>query len=117
MDYPSLDADVLAMGVVWGVAACGGDPISFRGGRIDALSAGPPGVPVPEQDIETFAEKFRLQGFNKAEMIGLVACGHTLGGVKSSDFPDIVQPPPDHPDEEEEFVGFFDGTHAFDHAV
>jgi len=102
------------MGVVWSVAACGGAPIPFRGGRIDALSAGPPGVPVPEEDLATHTEKFRLQGFNKEEMIALVACGHTLGGVKSSDFPDIVQPTLDQGGDA---FGFFDGTHKFDHAV
>jgi hypothetical protein len=35
-------------------------------------------------------EKFRLQGFNATEMIQLVACGHTIGGVRSVDFPQVV---------------------------
>jgi len=100
------------MGVVWSVAACGGAPIPFRGGRVDALSAGPPGVPEPEQDLAMHIEKFRLQGFNRTEMIALVACGHTLGGVRSPDFPDIVQPAPAR-----DVFGFFDGTDKFDHAV
>ena len=33
---------------------------------------------------------FKRQGFNRDEMIGLVACGHTLGGIHGVDFPEIV---------------------------
>jgi len=102
------------MGVVWGVSACGGPIILFRGGRIDSLAAGPLGVPEPHQDIATHTEKFRLQGFNQAEMISLVACGHTLGAVRSTDFPDIVPPNPAEP---WTVFGPFDGTAKFDHSV
>jgi len=107
------------MGVVWGVSACGGPIIPFRGGRIDSLKAGPLGVPEPHQDIATHTEKFRLQGLNQAEMISLVACGHTLGAVRSDDFPDIV-PPNSNPNPNQPFrsvFGPFDGTAKFDHSV
>lgn len=85
-------SDVLAMASVFAIASCGGPLIPYRGGRIDALKAGPYGVPQPFEDIQTHTERFRKQGFSQSEMISLVACGHTLGGVRSSDFPEIVPP-------------------------
>ena len=57
-------------------------------------------------------QRFSLQGFNQTEMIGLVACGHTLGGVNNIDFPSIVQVPGPTL-----FNREFDGTDAFDNAV
>ncbi|KAF6763410.1 heme peroxidase [Ephemerocybe angulata] len=105
-------ADVIALGVVHSVVERGGPLIPFRGGRIDATEAGPAGVPEPTQTLEEHTEKFRKQGFNKTEMIELVACGHTLGGVTAGDFPDIidnttaVKP-----------VSEFDTTRTFDNAV
>ncbi|EAU88828.2 hypothetical protein CC1G_01201 [Coprinopsis cinerea okayama7 len=105
-------ADVIAIGTILGVASCGGPIIPFRGGRIDALSADVAGVPEPHQDLETHTEIFRRQGFSQEEMIGLVACGHTMGGVRSSDFPDIVPPQ----DDSERFADF-DDTHEFDNDV
>ncbi|KAF9051481.1 heme peroxidase [Panaeolus papilionaceus] len=83
-------ADVIAIGAAGAVANCGGPIITLRGGRVDAKQAGNPGVPEPHQDLQIHIEKFRLQGFNSTEMIELVACGHTLGGVESKDFPSIV---------------------------
>jgi hypothetical protein len=41
------------------------------------LEAGPLGVPEPFQDL--------------AEMIALVACGHTIGSVHGADFPNLVR--------------------------
>lgn len=64
----------------------------FRGGRVDALSADIPGVPEPDQDLATHTAMFQQQGFSAEEMIGLIACGHTIGGVRSSDHPEIVAP-------------------------
>jgi hypothetical protein len=52
--------------------------IPFRGGRIDAKEAGPPGVPQPQQDLATHIADFRRAGFNETEMIGLLACGVSL---------------------------------------
>ncbi|PPR01719.1 hypothetical protein CVT24_001595 [Panaeolus cyanescens] len=92
-DYQSFKSDVIALGAVMAVAACGGPIIPFRAGRIDATGPGVFGVPEPHQSLEAHTESFRLQGFNRSEMISLVACGHTLGGVSSADFPDIVSPP------------------------
>lgn len=74
---------------------------------MDALTAGRLGVPEPQQTLQSHTESFRQQGFSPTEMIGLVACGHTLGAVRTADFPDIV-PNGDTT---------FDTTTAYDHAV
>lgn len=83
-------SDLLAMSVVVATMACGGPIIPFRGGRIDAMKAGVYGVPEPDQDLATHTAIFAKQGFNTAEMITMVACGHTLGGVHGVDFPQIT---------------------------
>jgi catalase (peroxidase I) len=87
-------ADIIALGAVFAVATCGGPIIPYRGGRSDAWTAGPSGVPVPQQDIQSLTSSFQKSGFNPSEMIQLVACGHTLGGVRSTDFPELVPPGP-----------------------
>ncbi|KAF9050033.1 heme peroxidase [Panaeolus papilionaceus] len=108
-------SDLIALGAVMAVAACGGPIIPFRGGRIDATGPGVFGVPEPHQSLEAHTESFRLQGFNRSEMIGLVACGHTLGGVTSADFPDIVTPP--NSTASLPIVKTFDSTTAYDKKV
>ncbi|KAG6804791.1 hypothetical protein H0H93_006705, partial [Arthromyces matolae] len=70
------------MGAVLGVASCGGPIIPYRAGRIDATQAGSATVPEPQQDLQTHIASFERQGFNQTEMIALVACGHTIGGVR-----------------------------------
>lgn len=67
-----------------------GPKVDFRGGRIDATEANTPGVPEPNQDLESHIASFARQGFNETEMISLVACGHSFGGVQHSAFPDTV---------------------------
>ncbi|KAF9470970.1 heme peroxidase [Pholiota conissans] len=108
-------ADIIALGAVWGVAACGGPVIKYKGGRKDAVGPRAPGVPEPNQDLATHVEKFRLQGFNATEMIQLVACGHSFGGVRSVDFPDVVKPNASAPGG----IGLarFDTTEKYDPAV
>ncbi|KAK7039914.1 peroxidase [Favolaschia claudopus] len=83
-------ADVIAMGVVMSVFGCGGPIIPFRAGRLDAHEAGPEIVPQPDQDLDSHRAAFVRMGFNESEMIALTACGHTLGGVRTVDFPDII---------------------------
>ncbi|KXN91499.1 Putative L-ascorbate peroxidase 6 [Leucoagaricus sp. SymC.cos] len=85
-------ADVIALGGVFAVATCGGPIIPFRGGRVDTWTAGGFGTPEPQQDLATLTESFRKQGFSSTEMIALTACGHTIGGVRDSDFPMLVSP-------------------------
>ncbi|RFU75382.1 wsc domain-containing [Trichoderma arundinaceum] len=90
-------ADLFAIATVMALGDCsdGKVIIPFRGGRVDAVGPGPSGVPEPQQDLATHTESFANQGFNVTEMIALVACGHSIGGVHGVDFPTIVPNPPD----------------------
>ncbi|KAH8930466.1 heme peroxidase [Atractiella rhizophila] len=102
-------ADLEALGVIFSLVGCGGPLIPFRSGRIDATSEGRAGVPQPQEDLATHIEAFRKQGFNQTEMIQLVACGHSLGGVRQIDFPEIVTA---------EDMNFFDGSgNHFDRSI
>ncbi|KAB5563368.1 heme peroxidase [Coniochaeta sp. 2T2.1] len=83
-------ADLIAAGVYASVRSCGGPAVPVRAGRIDATSGGSPGVPQPQNTIGTFTDQFDRMGFTVPEMIQVVACGHTLGGVHTTEFPDIV---------------------------
>ena len=85
-------ADSIAISaiVAAGITSNGSVIVPLWGGRVDAKEAGVPGVPEPQQDLATHTAKFAGQGFNVSEMIGLVACGHTIGGVHGKDFPEIV---------------------------
>ncbi|KAJ3745485.1 heme peroxidase [Lentinula detonsa] len=103
-------ADTIALGAVFAVAGCGGPLIPFSAGRVDATEAGPETVPEPQQDLASHTEAFRRQGFTPTEMIGLVACGHTLGGVRQVDFPLVVT-------DTEDVLQTFDTTTNFDNAV
>lgn len=85
-------ADLIALGVYTSVRSCGGPAVPFRAGRIDATERGPTGVPQPQNSILTFQQQFERIGFTNEEMIQVTACGHTLGGVHSQEFPDIVPP-------------------------
>jgi catalase (peroxidase I) len=85
-------ADFVALAATVTLGACSNGSIilPFRAGRVDATGPGPTGVPEPQQDIETHTQIFARQGFNASEMIALVACGHSIGGVHGVDFPEIV---------------------------
>lgn len=72
------------------VAKCGDLYVPLRLGRIDATDAGIEGVPQAETDLNTSTQRFATAGFTDTEMITLVACGHTVGGVHSVDHPEIV---------------------------
>ncbi|KAJ7057892.1 L-ascorbate oxidase [Mycena amicta] len=115
--YPSKyisRADIIAIGTVFAVAACGGPAIPLRGGRIDTNIAGPYGVPNASDPIDSLTNNFAKQGFNVSEMIQLVACGHTLGGVRYPDFPTVVSAGPNTADT---VVDLFDETQQFDHNI
>lgn len=88
-------SDLIALGVVTASNACGGPKVEFRGGRVDACNAGPAGVPEPSTDLDKTTATFKKAGFSKQDMIAMVACGHSLGGVHSADFPEIVEIPAD----------------------
>lgn len=85
-------ADLIAAGVYASVRSCGGPAVPLRLGRVDATQ----GVavtgltPQPENSASAFERSFDNMGFSRAEMIQLVACGHTLGSVHSGEFPNIV---------------------------
>lgn len=108
-------ADMVAIGVVFGTATCGGPVVPFQGGRLDAYVAGPQDVPDPNQDLATHTQMFARQGFSQSDMIQLVACGHTLGGVRNPDFPGLVPQNPVNPSLPN--VQDFDGTDSFDNSM
>ncbi|KAL2257208.1 hypothetical protein VTK26DRAFT_514 [Humicola hyalothermophila] len=83
-------ADLIAAGVRASVRSCGGPVVPLRVGRVDATEAGAAGVPQPQNSVLTFRQQFDRMGFSPEEMIQLVACGHTLGSVHSTEFPQIV---------------------------
>lgn len=83
-------ADLIAFGLHAVLTTCGGPTLTFQSGRIDAQSAGPFGVPQPNETISTLQSRFAKAGFNTKDMIEMVACGHTFGGVHGEDFPEIV---------------------------
>ncbi|KAF9479298.1 L-ascorbate oxidase [Pholiota conissans] len=107
-------ADVISIGAILAVSSCGGPILPFRGGRVDTWTGGGTGTPEPQQDLSTLTESFRKQGFNQTDMIKLVACGHTMGGVRSADFPQLVPP---NPNSVNPVIDDFDTTMAFDNAV
>ncbi|RFU35541.1 hypothetical protein B7463_g815, partial [Scytalidium lignicola] len=84
-------SDLIAVGLADALATC--DPtvrrLPLRVGRIDATQAGPSGVPTPSDTLEFATAAFARAGFNQSEMIQAVACGHSLGGVHHTNFPDI----------------------------
>ncbi|KAM0525616.1 hypothetical protein ACHAPE_000325 [Trichoderma viride] len=89
-------SDLFAMAAVIAVGSCSNGKviIPYRGGRVDAAGPGPSGVPQPQEDLASHTASFARQGFDVTEMIQLVACGHSIGGVHGVDFPEIVPNPP-----------------------
>src|SRR5205814_8905213 len=86
-------SDLIALSVYTSVRACGGPVVPIKTGRIDAIAQGPdPDVflPLPQNSLGTFENQFARAGFNITEMISVVACGHTLGSVHFSTFPQIA---------------------------
>ncbi|KAF7364726.1 Peroxidase [Mycena venus] len=109
-------SDFIAVAAVMAIEACGGPEIAYRGGRVDATEPNTAGVPRPEQDLDSHIASFSRQGFTQTEMIGLIACGHTFGGVQHDPFPDIA---PELNDTQNTMsVAHFDTTfHTFDNNV
>lgn len=85
-------SDLIALGVYASVRACGGPAVPLKAGRIDATNAGPQAVPDPKNDTVKMTAEFARMGFSPQEMIQVVACGHTLGGVHSAEHPTLVLP-------------------------
>lgn len=89
-NYHMSASDNIALGTVIVSKFCGGPSIPYRIGRVDASGPGPVGVPLPHEDLATHTAAFKRQGFSATDMINLVACGHTLGGVHEVDFPNTI---------------------------
>ncbi|KIW71254.1 hypothetical protein PV04_03439 [Phialophora macrospora] len=85
-------ADLINVGLYQAVRACGGPIVPVRAGRVDATGPGPVGVPQPTDPMPKMIQQFKRMGFSPEEMVHMVACGHSLGGVHSSEHPDIVPP-------------------------
>ncbi|EXJ72133.1 uncharacterized protein A1O5_04637 [Cladophialophora psammophila CBS 110553] len=85
-------ADLVNVGLYQAVRACGGPVVPVRAGRVDATGPGPVGVPQPTDQMPKMIGEFRRMGFSPEEMVAMVACGHSIGGVHSAEHPDIVPP-------------------------
>lgn len=85
-------SDLIALGVYASVRSCGGPAVTVKAGRVDAIRRGDTGVPQPQNTVLSFQQQFERMGFTNEEMIEVTACGHTLGGVHTSDFADIIDP-------------------------
>jgi catalase (peroxidase I) len=82
-------ADLLALGVVVSTTSCNGPMIDYKGGRIDALAGGVFGVPDPDITAQDYFERMALLGLSEKESIQFLACGHTIGSVHHSGFPEV----------------------------
>ena len=107
-------ADLIAAGAAISIGACGGPPIPLRGGRIDTTGPGPSGVPEPETDIKTTLADFSGAGFSQEDAIALTACGHTMGGVRHSTFPQVVPASAIGVNNSDGRIAFDDTVAAFD---
>ncbi|KAH8894461.1 heme peroxidase, partial [Thozetella sp. PMI_491] len=112
-------ADLFALGAILAVGVCsnGTIRIPMRPGRVDASGPGPSGVPQPHEDLASHIASFKRQGFNTQEMIALVACGHSIGGVHGVDFPEIVPNVSNSNPSDEHTVTFDTTTGVFDNNV
>ncbi|KAE9372701.1 heme peroxidase [Stipitochalara longipes BDJ] len=75
-------ADHIALGVLAAVSECGGNA--------QAIPLRPSGVPGPFTSLDATLSQFASAGFAQNETIALTACGHSLGHIHYSNFPDIV---------------------------
>ncbi|KAK7027986.1 hypothetical protein VNI00_015072 [Paramarasmius palmivorus] len=91
-------ADLLALGVYTAEEGCKGP--------------GESSVPEPSTSLEETKRRFEKAGFGVGDMITMVACGHTIGGVHGKDFPEITGN-----DSTENFPRFDGTTAKFDNAV
>ena len=93
VDIRSSAADVLALSLVMSVARCANMRVPLRLGRKDATEAGIKGVPEAHTDLDTTRKRFETASLSETDMITLIACGHSIGGVHSVDHPEIVSGP------------------------
>jgi hypothetical protein len=112
-------ADMITLGAIQSVNACGSkaSSIDLRAGRVDATEAGPAGVPEPTTDLNTTLAQFAAAGFDQASTIALTACGHTVGHIHYSNFPDIVSADAVTDNNTEGAVGFDSTPIVFDNVL
>ncbi|EUC45334.1 hypothetical protein COCMIDRAFT_36911 [Bipolaris oryzae ATCC 44560] len=92
-DIRSSAADLLALSLVMSVDRCANMYVPLRLGRKDATEAGIKGVPEAHTSLETTRKRFATASISEVDMITLIACGHSIGGVHSVDHPEIVSGP------------------------
>jgi hypothetical protein len=85
-------ADLIALGVVVSTVSCSGPVIDYKAGRIDALAGGASGVPEPDISAQDYFATMANLGLSSKESIQFLACGHTIGSVHHSGFPEILGP-------------------------
>lgn len=106
-------ADIVVLGALDSVRSCGGPDIPFYYGRVDTHAGGPDNVlPEAEDSTASHVQRFAKMGFTASDMVGMVACGHTLGGVHSENNPQLTATGHHHFDET---YGKFDNRVALDH--
>ncbi|KAI0123522.1 heme peroxidase [Xylariales sp. AK1849] len=112
-------ADNIALGIVAAVSTCSGNVtgIPIRAGRVDALEAGPSGVPEQTTSLDDTLAKFAAAGFSQEDAIASTACGHSLGRIHYSNFPEIVDESAVTVNNTHGGVGFDDSPAVFDSSV
>lgn len=106
-------ADIVVLGALDAVRSCGGPIIPFYWGRTDVSSGGPTdALPEAEDSTESHVQRFARMGFSPSDMIAMVACGHTLGGVHSANNPALTSQGYHHFDNT---FAHFDNHVAVDH--
>lgn len=69
-DSRSSVADLLALMLVMAAERCGDMVVPLRVGRVDALEAGPMGVPEAHTDLETTRKRFETASFSQGKPRG-----------------------------------------------
>jgi hypothetical protein len=85
--------DLLASSLVMSVARCADMRVPQRLGHKDAAETGIKGVLEAHTDLNTTRKRFETASLNEVDVITLIACGHSIGGVHSVDHPEMVSGP------------------------
>ncbi|KAK2464444.1 hypothetical protein APHAL10511_003592 [Amanita phalloides] len=97
-------ADVITAAAYFALRKCGGPAIDVRAGRVDAQSGGTFGAPDPTETFHVHRMKFERANRNQTQMIQMIACGHSIGGVHGNDFPAVTLA------SDPAFIAHFDST-------
>jgi hypothetical protein len=80
---------MLALGTVISSASCSGPILDYKGGRIDAVVGGASGVPEVDISADEYFDTMAKTGFNEQQAIQFLVCGHSIGSVHHSGFPEV----------------------------